>query len=140
MKCKRLLAAFLLFQLILCAVVCAQTVEIRPHEPTETTESKPVPVWQFCHGLRDGLESAVIKGYLNDCEAGPGEYEMTPEEIGTIRAIAINGVVTGKASDLSVTGGTWTYSFETPDGQYLFSIEMYKGWIVGSDGMYNFRE
>jgi len=48
-------------------------------------------------------------------------------------------VVTEKASDEMVTGGTWIYSFETPGGKHLLSIEMYKGQIVGSDGMYNYR-
>ena len=37
------------------------------------------------------------------------------------------------------TGGTWVYSFETPDGEYIMSIEMYKGMLVGRDGMYSFR-
>ena len=44
-----------------------------------------------------------------------------------------------KADDTSVTGGTWIYSFETPGGKHLLSIEMYRGLIVGSDGMYAYR-
>ena len=39
---------------------------------------------------------------------------------------------------MSVTGGTWIYSFETPEGTHLLSIEMYKGLIVAVDGMYSF--
>ena len=70
---------------------------------------EPVPVWKFCHGLREGLETAVIKGYQSSCEEGPIEIGMTPEEIEDIRDIAINGVITGKANDMSVTGGTWFY-------------------------------
>lgn len=99
-----------------------------------------VPVWKFCHGVRDGLETAVIRGYTTDCEEGPSEYEMTPEEIDEIRDIAICGVITGKASDISVTGGTWVYSFESPEGRHLLSIEMYRGWIVSVDGMYSYSK
>ncbi len=109
-------------------------------EPEASDDSETVPVWKFCHGLRDGLETAVIKGYTNDCEAGPSEIEMTPGEIEDIRNIAINGVITGKANDMSVTGGTWTYSFETPEGKHILSIEMYKGWIVSTDGMYTYQK
>lgn len=107
--------------------------EIAPEAPSE------VPVWEFCHGLREGLETAVIRGYKNDCDAGPEEYEMTEEEIADIRDMAINGVVTGKDNDTSVTGGTWSYVFENKDGKVILSIEMYKGWIVSADGMYNYK-
>lgn len=107
----------------------------------DDADASLIPVWKFCHGLRDGLETAVIKGYTNDCEAGPAEYEMTPEEMEEIRNIAINGVITGKANDMSVTGGTWSYTFETPEGQSLLSIEMYKGWIVdAATGMYEYEK
>ena len=64
---------------------------------------------------------------------------MAPEEVEEIRNTAINGVITGKANDLSVTGNTWVYSFETPEGEHLLSIEMYKGWIVSTDGMYTYK-
>ena len=100
---------------------------------------EPVPVWKFCHGIREGLETAIIKGYQSDCEEGPIEIKITPEEIEEIRDIAINGVITGKANDMSLTGGTWFYSFETPEGEHLLTVEMYNGWIVdGATGMYNF--
>ena len=107
-------------------------------EEAAENASDAVPVWKFCHGVNEGLESAVIRGYQSDCEEGPIEYEITPEEIDEIRDIAINGVITGKANDMSVTGGTWIYSFETPEGTHLLSIEMYKGLIVAVDGMYSF--
>ena len=42
-------------------------------------------------------------------------------------------------SALSVTGGTWVYSFDAPDGSHLLSIEMYRGMIVTSYGMYNYQ-
>ena len=137
MKRNHLPAVVLLSLLILCITVCVQAMWIRPLDQTEPSGFKSVPVWQFCRGVRDGLETAVITGYKNSCEEGPCEYEMTPEEADEIRALAISGVVTGKANDLSVTGGTWTYSFETPEGKHLLSVEMFKGWIVSADGMYN---
>ncbi len=115
-----------------------EAVEPDAGEEDSADSEDAVPVWKFCHGLREGLETAVIRGYTSDCEEGPIEYEMTPEEIEDIRSIAINGVITGKANDMSVTGGTWIYSFETEEGKYLFSIEMYRGLIVSSDGMYSF--
>lgn len=99
---------------------------------------EPVPLWQFCHGKREGLEDAVIKGFKTDCEEGPIEYEMTPEEVEEMRSLAINGIITGKANDMSLTGNTWLYSFESPDGEYLLGIEMYKGLIVSADGMYSY--
>ena len=64
---------------------------------------------------------------------------MTAEEIEDIRNIAINGMITGKANDMSVTGGTWFYTFETPEGKHLLTIEIYKGWIVSVDGMYTYK-
>ncbi|MCR4884777.1 MAG: hypothetical protein K6A68_14480 [Clostridiales bacterium] len=114
--------------------------DVEAEEPEAADDTGAMPVWRFCHGLREGLETAVIKGYTNDCEEGPAEYAMTPGETGEIRALAINGIITGKASDLSVTRGTWTYTFESQDGERLLSIEMYKGWIVGPDGMYTYEE
>ena len=108
-----------------------------PGGPEE--DSTPVPVWKFCHGLRDGLDTAVITAYTTDCEAGPAPAEITEEEAEQIRRLAMSGAVTEKASDEMVTGGTWLYTFETPGGKHLLTIEMYKGQIVGSDGMYRFR-
>lgn len=99
----------------------------------------PVPVWKFCHGLRDGLDTAVITASKTDCESGPEPVEITPEEAESIRRMAIYGMVTEKANDTSVTGNTWVYSFVTPAGKYLLSIEMYQGLIVSSDGMYSFQ-
>jgi len=101
------------------------------------TES--IPVWQFCHGLRDGLETAEIKCFMTDCEEGLIPVEMTGEEIEEIRRLAINGTVTGKANDLAVTGGTWVYTFRTPEGKHLLSVELYRGLIVSRDGMYHYQ-
>ena len=110
-----------------------------PAEESSGNVSEGIPVWQFCHGVREGLDTAVITGYSIDCEAGPSPVEMTPEELEEIRLMAISGVVTEKASDESVTGGTWVYSFETPEGNHLLSIEMYRGLIVAADGMYRWQ-
>ena len=111
-----------------------------PQGPEAYEEPEAVPVWKFCHGLRDGLDTAVITAYTTDCEAGPAPAEITPEEAEQIRRLAMYGTVTGKANDLSVTGGTWVYIFETPGGKQLLAIEMYKGLIVAADGMYRYGE
>ena len=112
-----------------------------PYGPEEGDGTAPefTPVWQFCHGFRDGLDTAVITGYETDCEEGPHQVEMTPEETEEIRRLAIYGVITGKENDLSLTGGTWVYSFETPNGTHLLSIEMYKGMICSEEGMFSYR-
>ena len=97
-----------------------------------------VPVWQFCKGRREGLEDAVVTGCTIDCEAGPIPFDVTEEEAADMRQLAINGKITGKANDESLTGGTWVYTFTTPEGEHLLSIEMYRGLIVAVDGMYSF--
>ena len=108
-------------------------------ESEEDAESSDgTPVWQFCHGLRDGLETAVIRAYTTGCEEGLIPAEITPEEAENIRRLAVSGMVTVKANDMSVTGGTWVYTFEDADGRHLLSIELYKGLIAAVDGMYEF--
>ena len=97
-----------------------------------------IPVWQFCHGNPDLLETAVITGSALDCEAGPVPYEITKEEAEELRTLAMYGMVTGLESDEMVTGGTWLYTFETPDGDCIMTVELYRGLLVGSDGMYRF--
>ena len=107
---------------------------------SDVSVSDEIPVWQFFHaGSVDKLETAVITGYMTDCEEGPIPYEMTDEEKEEIRSLAMYGVATVRESDEMVTGGTWLYSFETPDGEYLMSVEMYKGMLVGRDGMYGYK-
>ncbi|QUC67222.1 hypothetical protein [Aristaeella hokkaidonensis] len=108
-----------------------------PNGPDDAEEQPPV--WKFCHGLRDGLDTAVITAYFTDCETGAEPAEVSPEEAEWVRCIVMNSRVMEKADDTSVTGGTWIYSFETPGGKHLLSIEMYRGLIVGSDGMYAYR-
>ena len=130
--------ALILAALLLFLLPPAVTVPAGPAGAVPSGPESAVPVWQFCHGVRDGLETAVITGFTTDCEEGPIPYEMTAEEKEEIRDLAVNGVITGKANDMSVTGGTWVYRFETPEGKYLLSIEMYKGLIVSADGMYEY--
>ena len=111
-----------------------------PQGPEEYEEPQPEKVWRFCHGLRDGLDTAVITAYITDCEEGPAQVEITPEEAEEIRLLAMNGTIAGKANDESVTGGTRIYIFETPGGKQLLSIELYKGLIVAADGMYQYEK
>ena len=65
--------------------------------------------------------------------------EVSPGEAEWIRSIAMNGQIMEKADDTCVTGGTWVYAFYSPGGKYLLAIEMYRGLIVGSDGMHAYR-
>ena len=118
------------------------TANSYPYGPQEDDSEgfRAVPVWKFCHGFRDNLDTAVITCSRTDCEEGLIPVEMTPEEAENIRRLAMYGTVTEKASDEMLTGGTWVYYFETPGGTHLLSIELYSGMIVGSDGMYNFEQ
>ena len=131
----KVLIIVLLLSLLLVPAVTATTPAAEP-VPADTGMS--TPVWEFCHGRREGLETAVITCSRVSCEEGPIPQEFTPEEAEEIRSLAINGTVTGKANDMCVTGGTWLYTFETPEGEYLLSIELFQGLLVGNDGMYNF--
>ncbi len=108
--------------------------------PGEAEESSgEIPVWQFCHGNPDLLETAVITGSTLDCEAGPVPYAITKEEAEELRTLAMYGMVTGLENDEMVTGNTWLYAFETPDGDYIMTVELYRGLLVGSDGMYHYE-
>ena len=98
-----------------------------------------MPVWKFYHGLQDGLDTAVITGYQSDCEEGLLPIQMTPEETESIRWLTMNGTVLRKVNSLAVTGGTWVYTFETPEGKYLLTVDLYEGMIVGSDGMHEYE-
>ena len=103
------------------------------------TGSEPVPVWKFFHALTpEGLDTAVFTCSLSDCEAGPVPQELSEEDEKFVRDLAINGVVTDLASEISVTGGTWIYTFTSPEGKHLLSVELYKGMLVGPYGMYNY--
>ena len=125
--------------LILTAVLLALLSVLCVNACACEEDNFPVPVWQFCHGLGKGLDTAVITAYTTDCETGLVPAEITHEEADWIRGLAMNGIITGKASDLCLTGGTWVYSFATPNGTHLLSIEVYQGMIATDDGMYSYR-
>ncbi len=139
MKRCMILAA-LLGILILSLTACTCAAGTLPREADPTDACPDIPVWKFFHGDPDLLASAVITCSLLDCEAGPIPKEITPEETEELRTLAAYGVVTGKASDEMVTGNIWLYSFETPEGAYIMTVEMYRGLLVGPDGMYAYRE
>ena len=105
-------------------------------EEEAASSSEAIPVWKFFHGDPDLLETAVIMGSTLDCEAGPIPTEVPEEEQEELRTLAMYGVVTGRQSDEMVTGGTWLYSFETPEGKHIMTVELYRGLLVGPDGMY----
>lgn len=160
MKHPRLMVAVLAALLLIglagvcaCAAVCTfeegQLVYILhssyPQGPEENwpgleeeaaSSSEAIPVWKFFHGDPDLLETAVIMGSTLDCEAGPIPTEVPEEEQEELRTLAMYGVVTGRQSDEMVTGGTWLYSFETPEGKHIMTVELYRGLLVGPDGMY----
>ena len=131
---------------------CAYAADNRPMEirsdgidlnsGTSDASASPgeIPVWQFFHAASaEELETAVITGTITDCESGPIPCEVTEDEAKSIRMLALYGVVTGRESDMMVTGGTRLFTFETPAGEYLMTIEMYMGHLVGNDGMYNYQ-
>ncbi len=104
-------------------------------EPSPASQEE-IPVWQFCRGNPDLLDTAVITCSMLDCEAGPVPSAITSEQAEQLRTLAVYGVVIGRENDEMVTGGTWLYSFETPDGEHIMTVELYKGLLVGPDGMY----
>ena len=110
-----------------------------PWGPEEITaaSAEAIPVWKFCHGVREGLETATVKGCQTDCETGPAEIEVSAAEAEELRDLALHGFIKAKENDMSVTGGTWIYTFEDEEGNVLLSIEMYRGLIVAVDGMYS---
>lgn len=110
-----------------------------PYESEEAAASLPRPVWQFCGGTREGLETAEITGFTTDCEAGRFAIELSEEQKEKIRRMAMDGVVTAKENDTMVTGGTAVYLFESSSGEYLLAVELYEGLLVGRDGMYAYE-
>ena len=144
------------FCLILATILCLAFMQAGPENAVgtdirsgnaagaagnDTAEPKmDCPIWQFCHAKSaDGLDTAVITHFITDCEAGPIPAEDdTAENLEEIRQLALHGAITGLVNQTMVTGGTHLYSFESPDGTFLMAIEMYKGLIVGPDGMYSF--
>ncbi|MCR4622840.1 MAG: hypothetical protein K5663_12245 [Clostridiales bacterium] len=93
----------------------------------------PVPVYAFVGLDPVWARSAVLKECLNDCEEGPIWQETADE---SVRELVLNGLVMGKANASMVTGGTYSFGFYDEDGRWLGGLEMYRGLLVASDGMY----
>ena len=79
------------------------------------------------------IRASVITASVIDCEAGSIAVE-DPDE--SIIDFVLESAVTGKANATMVTGGTTVYGFYDADGAYIGSIELYRGLLVTSDGMY----
>lgn len=113
-----------------------------PTGPAEEADAAAgeMPVWKFFHALSpEGLDTAVITCYQTDCEVGPVPREVPESELEEIRALALNGIVTEVADYTSVTGGTWLYTFTSPEGEHLLTVELWKGMLVSPYGMYAWR-
>ena len=113
-----------------------------PTGPAEEADAAAgeMPVWKFFHALSpEGLDTAVITCYQTDCEVGPVPCEVPESELEEIRALALNGIVTEVADYTSVTGGTWLYTFTSPEGEHLLTVELWKGMLVSPYGMYAWR-
>ena len=93
----------------------------------------PVPVYEFLRLDPELVRTATVKENYMDCEAGPIEVEAADD---SIRDLVLGGKVTGKANATMVTGGTYAFIFYDADGNYLGSVELYRGLLVTGDGMY----
>ncbi|MBQ8093746.1 MAG: hypothetical protein IJ242_09250 [Clostridia bacterium] len=88
-------------------------------------------------GISDSiLENGIITCCETDCETGIIPVELTPERESAIRHQLLTSKVIRKASCVSVTGGTFCYTFQDPDGNILGSVELYEGRLVLPGGMY----
>ena len=94
----------------------------------------PVKVSEFC-GL-GRLAGATVKAVFNDCEAGPREIALCRAEQKEILRLAGEGLVTGKVSAVSTTGGFRTYYFYR-GGKCLGSFDICDGLLYRNDGMYS---
>ena len=68
MKSIRILAVMILALLLAAPAAGASAGETQGPDESADADPQPVPVWKFCHGLRDGLDTAVITGWTTDCE------------------------------------------------------------------------
>ena len=102
-------------------------------EPVLEAFDPPVTLAEFCGFDAAELADATIEAVLIDCEAGP---EPLDEDCEWVREAAMNGVVLGKANEESVTGGTACFSFYDAEGQWIVTLEFYRGLLVRVDGMY----
>ena len=102
-------------------------------EPLLEAFDPPVTLAEFCGFDAAELADATIEAVLIDCEAGPEPLDVDCE---WVREAAMNGVVLGKANEESVTGGTACFSFYDAEGQWIVTLEFYRGLLVRVDGMY----
>ncbi len=107
-----------------------------PSNPTAPDDFKPVSVRAFFHLEDVDSANVVITAAENSCEEGPIEIPVTQEDRRWVLDMLENGIITHKANDMCVTGGTTSYLFHTPDGEYLGCIELFEGLAVSVDGMY----
>ena len=97
---------------------------------------RTVSVREFLGLEKVDAATVVMTAKENDCEAGPKEIPVTEKDREWALEMLERGIITRKVNDLSVTGNTTSYLFHTADGEYLGSIELYRGLAVASDGMY----
>ena len=131
-------AVILLCVMLIGSLGTGAPAPVGPGVPDSTEPTEAIPICEAYGCDRDSLRNAVITCYWYDCETGPAEKEISREEREDIRRLAMEGKITGKANEMSTTGNTTIYSFETPEGTYLMSLEFYHGWLVRNDGMYNY--
>ncbi|MDO4492819.1 MAG: hypothetical protein Q4C53_02920 [Clostridia bacterium] len=91
----------------------------------------PMPIAAFAGYGSVDFGGLTMSCWENDCESGPAERapKMTAEKL-------LSLTVTGKDSDLAVTGGTVTYRFSDADGKTVAAFEFYDDLLVRDDGMY----
>ena len=99
----------------------------------------PVPVARFCGLDAEKLAQARVRAASIDCEEGAEDIALSYEEQREIIALALHGTVVGKENALTVTGGSTRYSFYDAEDGYLGSLELYRGLLVMSDGMYGIQ-
>ena len=97
---------------------------------------QPVPVKAFCGLEAIDIQQSRVSACLSDCEAGPIPLSLSEEERLKILDLVLHGQVTGKASAVTVTGGTVSYAFYDGNDHLLGAIELYENLLARPDGMY----
>ncbi len=133
--CAALLAAGLS---LLLTDVLAESSAPGADDSAEGGAVFPMSVADFCGLPADLPDDVTVEAWFMDCESGPEPLFPSAEDRAFLLALVRGGVVTGKASDLFVTGGTTACVFFGPDGERLGTVELYEGLLVGPDGMYAF--
>ena len=102
----------------------------------ESWGSLAVPLPTFLKKEGVSVSGARVEIRYDDCEAGPIQTEVTPEEAAQALALWQYGWVTEKENASVVTGGTYTISFMDDAGGTLCSFTLYRGLLATMDGMY----